>query len=143
MVQSFNFNIQLQATIDKLRKESEPLPLFTTTIRQKLHIENIVIRPGAEYSFHAVLYFATNICKLDKIIINQTKKKCKISNSTLIACATSSFDNFGINTFSFDIEYAKAIGNQLHEALNNIGKLRTIHKGLIRENDYSSIIQTH
>lgn len=40
-------------------------------------------------------------------------------------------DNFVMNAFSFDIAYAKAIGNQLHKVLNDLKRLEIVYQGLI------------
>jgi hypothetical protein len=69
LVPSLNWNIQTHVTSTKLIQQCKLLSNCLATIKQKIHMANIVIRPGISYSFYAVPYSMPTIRKLDKRLI--------------------------------------------------------------------------
>ena len=71
-----------------------------------------------------------NITKLDKKIIGLQKTICGLPKSTLNITTKLPHDQYGLDAHSLKIEYLTYIGKQLHNALNDLGKLGTIYEGL-------------
>ena len=82
LIPSLKWNLQCQISTDKLVNQSKQLLASPTTIKQKIKIVNTVLRPGVEYSFHAIPYSMPDIKKFNKQIITLTKAICKIPKST-------------------------------------------------------------
>jgi hypothetical protein len=78
LISSLKWNLQRQISTDKLINQSKQLLASPTTIKQKIKIVNTVLRPGVEYSFHAIPYSMPDIKKLDKLIITLMKAICKV-----------------------------------------------------------------
>ena len=91
-----------------------------------------VIRGGIAYNFYAVPYSLPAIIKLDKKIIAIQKKICGLSKCTPNMVTQLPHDMFGIEAFSLKNAYLRSIGEQLHNALNDKGRLGMIYKGLTR-----------
>ena len=53
-----------------------------TTIKQKLHILNIVRKPIIAYAYYAVPFSKPDVKKLDKILSKLNKEICNLPNST-------------------------------------------------------------
>jgi hypothetical protein len=91
---------------------------------------NTVIRPGMAYSFYAIPYSMPNIAKLDQNIIVLQKAICRLPKSTPNITTKLPHDQSGLNAHSLRIEYLTCIGKQLHNALNDPGRLGIIYIGL-------------
>jgi hypothetical protein len=116
--------------MNKLIKQTQLLLQSPATLKQKLKMVDTVIRPGIVYSFYAVPYSMPNIAKLDKKIIGLQKTICGLPKSTPNITTKLPHDQYGLDAHSLKIEYLTCIGKQLHNALNDPGRLRTIYKGL-------------
>jgi hypothetical protein len=92
----------------------------------------MILRPGVAYKFHVTPYSLLSIKKLDKQIISTTKTICKVPKSTPNLTTQLLHKLFGMNFFSFNNAYLKCIGEQLRDALNDQGCLKTIYKGLTK-----------
>jgi hypothetical protein len=89
-----------------------------------------VIRPGIAYNFYVVPYSMPNITKLDKKIIGLQKTICGLPRSTPNITIQLPHDQYGLDAHSLKTEYLTCIGKQLRNALNDLGRLGTIYKGL-------------
>jgi hypothetical protein len=79
-----------------------------------------------------VPYSMPDIHMLDKHIISVTKSICKVPRSTPNLATQLPHKLFVMNAFSFKNAYFKCIGEQLRDALNDQGCLRTIYRGLAK-----------
>jgi hypothetical protein len=91
---------------------------------------DIVSRPGIAYSFYAIPYSMPNIIKLDKKIIGLQKSICGLPKSTPNITTKLPHDQYELDAHSLKIEYLTCIGKQLHNTLNDLGRLGIIYKGL-------------
>jgi hypothetical protein len=132
LIPSLKWNLQRQISTDKLITQSKQLLASPTTIKQKIIIVNTILRPGVEYSFHAIPYSMPDIRKLDLQIITLTKAICKVPRSTPNLATQLRHKLFGMDAFSFKTAYLKCIGEQLQDALNDQGRLGTIYRGLTK-----------
>jgi hypothetical protein len=74
-----------------------------------------------------------NIAKLDQKIIALQKTICGLPKSTPNITTKLPHDQFGLNAQSFKTEYLTCIGKQLHNTLNDPGRLGIIYKGLTKD----------
>jgi hypothetical protein len=116
--------------MNKLIKQTQLLLNSPATLKQKLKMVDTVIRPGIAYSFYAVPYSMPNITKLDKKIISLQKSICGLPKSIPNIIIKLPHDLFGLDAHSLKTEYLTCIGKQLHNALNDPGRLGIIYKGL-------------
>jgi hypothetical protein len=116
---------------NKLIKQTQFLLQSPATLKLKLKMVDIVIRLEIAYSFYAVPYSMPNITKLDKKIIGLQKTICGLPKSTPNITTKLPHDQYGLDAHSLKTEYLTCIGKQLRNALNNLGRLGTIYKGLI------------
>jgi hypothetical protein len=91
---------------------------------------DIVIRPGIAYSFYAIPYSMPNIIKLDKKIIGLQKSICGLPKSTPNITTKLPHDQYGLDAHSLKTKYLTCISKQLCNALNDLGRLGIIYKGL-------------
>ena len=91
-----------------------------------------MLRPGVEYSFHAIPYSMPDIKKLDKQIITLTKAICKVPRSTPNLAIQLPHKLFGMDAFSIKTAYLKYISEQLRDVLNDQGRLGIIYRGLTK-----------
>jgi hypothetical protein len=130
LIPSLKWKTQQAVTMNKLLKQTQLLLQSPTTLKQELKMVDIVIRPGIAYSFYAVPYSMPNITKLDKKIIGLQKTICGLPKNTPNITTKLPHDQYGLNAHSFKTEYLTCIGKQLHNVLNDPGRLGTIYKGL-------------
>jgi hypothetical protein len=116
--------------MNKLIKQTQLLLNSSATLKQKLKMIDIVIRPGIAYSFYAVPYSMLNIAKLDQKIIALQKAICGLPKSTPNITTKLPHDQFGLNAYSLKTKYLTCIGKQLRNALNDPGRLGIIYIGL-------------
>jgi hypothetical protein len=69
LISLLKWKVQQTITMNKLIKQTQLLLNSLATLKQKLKMVDIVIRPGIAYSFYAVAYSMPNINKLDQKII--------------------------------------------------------------------------
>ena len=81
-----------------------------TTIKQKIHILNTVIKLGIAYAYYATSFSKPDIKKLDKILNKLTKEICNLPQSTTNILTHLPNEDFGINTTSLLHEYINYIG---------------------------------
>jgi hypothetical protein len=93
---------------------------------------NTVLRPGVQYSFHAAPFSIPDIKKLDKKLISLTKKVYGLPQSTPNIAVQLPYEMFGMQATSFLTSYARTLGDQLTQALNDKGQLGKIYKGLVQ-----------
>jgi hypothetical protein len=115
--------------MNKLIKQTQLLLNSPATLKLKLKMVDTVIRPGIAYSFYVVPYSMPNINKLDQKIIVLQKAICGLPKSTP-NITTKLPHQFGLNAQSLKTKYLTCIGKQLCNALNDLGRLGTIYKGL-------------
>jgi hypothetical protein len=120
--------------MNKLIKQTKLLLNSPATLKQKLKMVDIVIRPGIAYSFYAVPYSMPNITKLDKKIIGLQKAICGLPNSTPNITTQLPHDQYGLNAQSLKTEYLTCIGKQLRNALNDPGKLGGLISYILAKN---------
>ena len=114
----------------KLMKQAQLLLHSPVILKQKLKMVDTVIRPGIAYSFYVVPYSIPTITKLDKKIISLQKAICGLPKSTPNITTKLPHDQYGLAAHSLKTEYLNCIGKQLRNALNDLGRLGTIYKGL-------------
>jgi hypothetical protein len=130
LIPSVKWKAQQAITMNKLIKQTQLLLQSPATLKQKLKMVDIVIRPGIAYSFYAVPYSMPNITKLDKKIIGLQKSICGLPKSTPNITTKLPHDQYGLDAQSLKTEYLTCISKQLRNALNDPGRLGTIYKGL-------------
>jgi hypothetical protein len=130
LIPSLKWKTQQATTMNKLIKQTQLLLNSPATLKQKLKIVDIVIRPRIAYSFYVVPYSMPNIAKLDQKIIALQKAICGLPKSTPNITTKLPHDQFGLNAQSLKTKYLTCIGKQLHNALNDPGKLEIIYIGL-------------
>jgi hypothetical protein len=132
LIPSLKWKAQQAITMNKLIKQTQLLLNSPATLKQKLKKVDTIIRPGIAYSFYAVPYSMPNIIKLDKKIIGLQKAICGLPKSTMWTNITTKLPHgqYGLDAHSLKTEYLTCIGKQLHNALNDPGRLGTIYKGL-------------
>jgi hypothetical protein len=130
LIPSLKWKTQKAITMNKLIKQTQLLLNSPATLKQKLKMVDTVIRPGIAYSFYAVPYSMPNITKLDKKIISLQKSICGLPKSIPNIIIKLPHDLFGLDAHSLKTEYLTCIGKQLHNALNDPGRLGIIYKGL-------------
>jgi hypothetical protein len=113
LIPSLKWKAQQTVTMNKLIKQTQPLLNSPATLKQKLKIVDIVIRPGIAYSFYAVPYSMPAITKLDKKIIALQKAICGLPKSTPNITTKLPHDQ------SLKTEYLTCIGKQLRNAQAN------------------------
>ena len=91
---------------------------------------NMIIRTSIAYSFYSVPYSLLAIKKLNKKIIAIQKKISGLPNFIPNIVIQLPHDMFSIEAFSLKNAYLQCIGKQLHNALNDIGRLGIIYGGL-------------
>jgi hypothetical protein len=130
LISSLNWNIQIHVTITKLTNQCKLLLQSPATSIQKIHMANIVIRPGIAYSFYVVPYSMPTIRKLDKKIIALHKKIFGLPLCTPNVTTQLPKNLFDMDTFSIQNDYLTCISDQLRNALNDTGRLGKICIGL-------------
>jgi hypothetical protein len=130
LIPSLKWKIQQAITMNKLIKQTQLLLTSLATLKQKLKMVDIVIRPRIAYSFYVVPYSMPNITKLDKKIIGLQKIICGLPKSTPNITTKLPHDQYGLDAHSLKTEYLTCIGKQLRNALNDPRRLGTIYKGL-------------
>jgi hypothetical protein len=85
-----------------------------------------------QYSFHAAPFSIPDIKKLDKKLISLTKKVYGLPQSTPNIAVQLPYEMFGMQATSFLTSYARTLGDQLTQALNDKGQLGKIYKGLVQ-----------
>jgi hypothetical protein len=130
LIPSLKWKAQQVITMNKLIKQTQLLINSPATLKQKLKMVDIVIRPGIAYSFYAIPYSMPNIIKLDKKIICLQKSICGLPRSTPNITTQLPHDQYELDAHSLKIEYLTYIRKQLRNALNDPGRLGTIYKGL-------------
>ena len=131
LIPSLKWKIQIHATTTKLINQCSQLVNCPATIKQKINMLDIVIRAGIAYSFYAIPYSLPAVIKLDKKIIAIQKKICGLPKCIPNVVTQLPHDIFGIEAFSLKNAYLRCIGKQLHNALNDKGRLGIIYRGLI------------
>jgi hypothetical protein len=117
---------------EQTHKQTQLLLNSPATLKQKLKMVDIVIRPGIAYSFYAIPYSMPNIAKLDQKIIALQKAICGLPKSIPNITTKLPHDQFGLNAQSLKTEYLTYIGKQLCNALNDLGRLGIIYTGLTK-----------
>jgi hypothetical protein len=130
LIPSLKWKAQQAIIMNKLIKQTQLLLNSPAILKQKQKMVDTVIRPGIAYSFYAVPYSMPNIIKLDKKIIGLQKAICGLPKSTPNITTKLPHDQYGLDAHSLKTEYLTCIGKQLHNALNDPGRLGTIYKGL-------------
>jgi hypothetical protein len=130
LIPSLKWKAQQAITMNKLIKQTQLLFQSPATLKLKLKMVDIVIRPGIAYSFYAVPYSMPNITKLVKKIIGLQKTICGLPKSTPNITTKLPHDQYALNAHSLKTEYLTCIGKQLRNNLNDLGRLGTIYKGL-------------
>jgi hypothetical protein len=130
LVPFLNWNVQTHFTLTKLIQQCKVLSNCLATIKQKLNMANIAIRPVISYSFYAVPYSMPTIRKLDKQIIALQKKICGLPICTPNITSQLPRDLFGMEVFSLKNAYLTCSGEQLRNVLNDTGRLGKIYVGL-------------
>jgi hypothetical protein len=128
LIPSLKWKTQQATTMKKLIKQT--LLNSPATLKQKLKMVDIVIRPGIAYSFYATPYSMPNIAKLDQKIIALQKNICGLPKSTPNITTKLPHDQFGLNAHSLRTKYLTCIGKQLRNALNDPRRLGIIYIGL-------------
>ena len=103
----------------------------SATMKQKMHIIDLVIRVGIAYAFYEIPFSYSTIKKLDKHIIRLYKNFYGLPNSTPNITTQLPHELFGIEAFSLTNANLRCIGEQLRDALNDSGQLGKIYQGLI------------
>jgi hypothetical protein len=116
--------------MNKLLKQTQLLLQSPATLKQKLKMVDIVIRPEIAYSFYAIPYSMPNITKLEKKIIGLQKNIYGLPKSIPNITTKLPHDQYGLDAHSLKTKYLTCIGKQLRNALNDPGRLGTIYKGL-------------
>ena len=75
IIPSLDWRIQTHITSTKLQEQCKLLQARATTMKQKMHMTDFVIRVGKAYAFYVVPFSAPTIRKLDKHIITLYKNK--------------------------------------------------------------------
>ena len=116
----------------KLNEQCKLLRNCNATMKQKIHIIELVIRAGIAYGFYVVAFSLSTINKLDKIITRLQKSIFGVPYSTSNVTTQFPYENFGLGAFSLCNAYLRCIGGQLIDALNDPGELGTIYQGLTK-----------
>ena len=132
LTSSLKWNLQKDITLKKVQQQSQLLINSPTNLIQKIKILNAVIKPRIAYAYYVVPFSKLHIKKLDKIINKLKKEICHIPKSTANSLSHLPHDNFGMNATSLLPDYIRCIGQQLIQALNNLGQLGTIYQGLAK-----------
>ena len=130
LIPSLKWKIQTHATTTKLINQCSQLANCLETIKQKINMDDIVIRAGIAYSFYVVPYSLPPIIKLDKKIIAIQKKICGLPKCTPNIVIQLPHDMFSIEAFSLKNAYLRCIGEQLQNVLNDKGRLGIIYRDL-------------
>ena len=130
LIPSLKGKIQIHTTTIKQINQCSQLVNYTTTIKQKISMVDIVIRARIAYSFYAVPYSLSAIIKFNKKIITIQKKIYGLPKCTSNIVTHLPHNMFDIEAFSLKNTYLRCIGEQLSNALNDKGKLEVIHRGL-------------
>jgi hypothetical protein len=130
LIPSLKWKTQQATTMNKLIKQTQLLINSPATLKQKLKMVDKVIRPGIAYSFYVVPYSMPNIIKLDKKKIGLQKSICGLPKSTPNITTKLPHDQYGLDAHSLKTKYLTCISKQLCNALNDLGRLGIIYKGL-------------
>jgi hypothetical protein len=114
----------------KLNKQCKLLKASPTTMKQKIHMIDSVIRAGIAYGFYSIAFSIPTINKLDKIIIRLHKSICGLPRSASNVMTQLPHNMFRLEAFSLRNAYLRCIGEQLRDALNDPGRLGIIYQGL-------------
>ena len=114
----------------KIQEQYKLLKNSCATMKQKIHILELVIQASIAYGFYAIAFFLLTIHKLDKIIIKLQKSICGLSKSFSNVTTQLPYNLFGLNAFSLRKSYLRCIGEQLRDILNDPGILGSIYQGL-------------
>ena len=129
---TLKWNIQLHATMTKLNEQCKLLRNYDATMKQKIHITESVIRVGIAYGFYAMAFLLPTINKFNKIITRLYKSILGVPCNTPNVTTQLPYENFGLGAFSLRNTYLRCIGEQLRDALNDLGKLGTIYQELTK-----------
>jgi hypothetical protein len=105
----------------KLKEQSQLLKASPATMKQKIHMTDSVIRAGIAYGFYTVAFSLPTLNKLDKILIRLQKDICGLPKFSPNVMIQLPHTMFGLEAFSLRNAYLRCRGEQLREALNNIG----------------------
>jgi hypothetical protein len=130
LVPSLTWKIQIHNTMTKINEQCKLLKASPATMKQKIHMTDSVIRAGIAYGFYTVAYSMPIINKLDKILIRLHKSICGLPRSTSNIITQLPQNMFGLEAFSLRNAYLRCIGENLRNALNDIGRLGIIYQGL-------------
>ena len=130
MVPSLIWKIQTHATTTKIQEQCKLLKNNCTTMKQKIHITETIIRVGIAYGFYAIPFSLPTIRKLDKLLIQLQKAIYGLPKSAPNVTTQLPDNLFGLNAFFLTQAYLKCIGEQLRDALNDPSNLGSIYQGL-------------
>jgi hypothetical protein len=130
LVPSLTWKIQIHTTMSKLNEQCKLLKQSPTTMKQKIHMTDSVIRSGIAYGFYSVAFSLPTLNKLDKIIIRLHKSICGLPKSAPNVMIQLPHNMFGLEAFSLRNAYLRCIGEQFRDALNDTGRLGIIYQGL-------------
>ena len=82
LVPSLTLKIQINSTMTKFKEQCQLLKASPTSMKQKIHMTDSVIRVGIAYSFYIVAFSLPTINKLNKILIRFQKDICGLSKSS-------------------------------------------------------------
>jgi hypothetical protein len=111
--------------MEKLIKQTKLLLNSPATLKQKLKMVDIVIRPGIAYSFYVVPYSIPNIAKLNQKIIALQKAICGLPKSIPNITTNLPNDQFELDAYSLKTKYLTCIRKQLRNALKSTKALPT------------------
>ena len=132
LISSFKWHLQKEITLNKAKQQGKLLAVSSASLKQKIKILNTVIKPRIAYAYYTVSFLKPDIKKLDKIISKITKKTCNIPKNTADILTHLPHESFGIKITSLLPHYIHCIGQQLIQALNDLGQLGTIYQGLTK-----------
>ena len=130
LIPSLKWKAQQAITMDKLIKQTQLLLNSLAILKQIFKMVDTGIRPGIAYSFYAIPYSMPTITKLDQKIIALQKAICGLPKSTPNITTKLPHDQFGLDAQSLKIEYLTCIRKKIRNALNDLGRIGIIFKGL-------------
>ena len=95
LVPSLQWKTQTHITTTKLIKQCKLLITYPTTMKQKIHMADTVIRAEIEYSFYVVPYSLPAIKKLDRIVTALHKVICGLPKCMSNVVTQLPYDMFG------------------------------------------------
>ena len=105
LVPSLTWEIQIHSTMTKLKEQCHLLKTSPTTMKQKIHMTDSVIRAGVAYGFYIVAFSLPTINKLDKILIRLQKDICGLPKSSSNIMTQLPHNMFGLEAFSLRNAY--------------------------------------